>query len=156
MYVIRFVDVKAGIDPCRKLVKLSDPNLWKPAFPEGTTSWQTGHEIRSEAIGISVFATGAEQKPHYHERSWELYQILEGSLIIAVKRFRKDAWTAVNLNIHDIVLLTPGTLHLVDSESQHVTQVIQTPPALSDQILIDNSEEIQIARKVLTDARNGR
>jgi len=156
MYVIRFSDLKTAIDPSRNLVKLSDPNLWKSSFPEGTADWSAGHEIRSEAIGISLFATGTKEKPHYHERSWEMYQVLEGSLVIAVKRFRKDSWAAVTLNVHDMILLTPGTLHLVDSESRHVTQVIQAPPALSDQIVIDDLKETEIARKVLTSARNVR
>ncbi len=149
MYVIRYKDLKSAIDPSRKLVKLSDPNLWKPAWPEGIANWQVGYEIRSNAIGISLFTTGAEQKPHYHERTWELYQVLEGSLKIAVKRFRKDSWTTVVLDKYDMVLLAPGTLHLVDVNCQHITQVIQAPPALSDQVLIEDEREIEAASKTL-------
>lgn len=149
MYVIRYKDLKNTIDPSRKLVKLSDPNLWKPAWQEGIENWQAGYEIRSDAISISLFTTGTKEKPHYHERTWELYQVLEGSLKIAVKRFRKDSWTSIILNAYDMLLLVPGTLHLVDSNCSHTTQVIQAPPALSDQVLIDDSQEIKAANEVL-------
>ena len=134
MHVIRHKDLRNAIDSDRKLVKLSDPNLWKPPWPEGTEDWQEGHEIRNESIGISLFTTGTDEKLHYHERVWELYQVLRGSLRIAVKPFRKSSWEAVVLGIHDMLLLAPGTLHLVDSSCQHITQVIQAPPALSDQV----------------------
>jgi len=134
MYVIRYEDAIGAIDPKRKLVKLSDPNLWKPAWQEGVRNWQTDHEIRSECIGISLFITGTEEKVHFHERIWELYQVLEGSLKVAVKRFRYDNWHPVELKVHDFLLLSPGTPHLVDPRSLHKTQVIQAPPALSDQI----------------------
>lgn len=149
MYIIRYEDLKQGIDPVRKLVKVSDPNLWKPSWPEGIDNWQIGHEIRSEAIGISMFTTGTTEKLHYHEKTWELYQVLEGSLNIAVKRFRKDSWQIVTLRQHDMLLLTPGTLHLVDSNCTHTTQVIQAPPALSDQIIVDDTNEIIGAEEIL-------
>ncbi len=149
MYVIRYRDLKKAIDPERKLVKLSDPNMWKKPWPEGTREWQAGHEIRSESIGISLFTTGTEEKLHYYKRTWELYQVLAGSLKIAVKPFRKGSWSAVILNELDMILLAPGTLHLVDASSQHTTQVIQAPPALSDQIVVDDQEEIDAAVEVL-------
>ena len=137
MYLVRRRDIAGAIDPSRKLVKLSDPNLWKPAWPEGVQEWQTNHEIRSEAIGISLFTTGTQEKVHYHERVWELYQVLEdGPLKVAVKQFRKDKWSLIELGVHDYLLLGPGDVHLVDPRCNHTTQVIQAPPALSDQISV--------------------
>lgn len=149
MYVIRYKDLKGAINTQRNLVKLSDPNLWKPAWPEGTGDWQPGHEIRNEAIGISLFTTYTQEKAHYHARIWELYQVLEGTLRIAFKRFRKDSWSVVSLVQHDILLLAPGTLHLVDSSCVHTTQVIQAPPALADQIMIESPDELAAAEKAL-------
>jgi hypothetical protein len=55
-------------------------------------------------------------------------------------------WTTVVLNERDMIILAPGTLHLVDSNSQHITQVIQAPPALSAQILIEESQESEKSR----------
>ncbi len=147
MYVIRNKDLEGAIDPKRKLVKLSDPNLWKPAWSEGVNEWQPGYEIRSEAIGISMFTTGTDEKAHYHERIWELYQVLKGTLKIAVKRFRKDSWSVVVLEELDMVLFAPGTLHLADKSSKHTTQVIQSPPALTDQIIITDPNQIKLAEK---------
>jgi hypothetical protein len=45
------------------------------------------------------------------------------------------------LNGLDFVWLAPGTAHLVDARCEHTTQVLQTPPALSDQILLSGAEE---------------
>src|ERR1035441_3265674 len=81
MHIIRYRDLTRAIDPKRRLLKLSDPNLWKAASAEGTADWKPGHEIRSEALGISLFTTGTDEKLHYHERTWEIYQVLKGSLI---------------------------------------------------------------------------
>jgi hypothetical protein len=143
MYVIRHNDLKESIDSKRNLVKLSDPNLWKPPQKEGIEPWIPGHEIRNEAIGISLFKTGTtDEKVHYHEKTWELYQVLNGSLIVAVKQFRKDKWKLVNLEQYDMLLLAPGTPHLVDPRCNHLTQVIQTPPTLSDQITITKETEL--------------
>jgi hypothetical protein len=151
MYVIRYNDLIDAIEPARNLIKLSDPNLWKPAWPEGIESWQQGHEIRSGAIGISLFKKGTKEKPHYHERTWELYQPLEGSLRIAVKQFRTDSWRVVVLDQYDILLLAPGTRHLVDAECEHTTQVIKAPPIPSDQFLIEDELEIEAAKEILED-----
>ena len=148
MYVVRCSELKDAIDPDRHLVKLSDPNLWKPPWHEGEQEWKRGHEIRSESIGISLFTTGTAEKVHYHERTWELYQVLEGCLKIAVKHYRRGLWTPVVLNVHDMLLLPPGTLHLADSGYEHMTQVIQAPPALSDQILISDPHEIKLAENI--------
>lgn len=141
MYLVRQFDLTGAIDDSRKLVKLSDPNLWKPAWPEGVQEWKPNHEIRSEAIGISLFRTGTQEKVHFHERVWELYQVLDGSLKVAVKCFRKDNWSLVELGIHDYLLLAPGDVHLVDPRSDHKTQVIQAPPALSDQISVTRKDK---------------
>src|SRR5512138_2033747 len=115
MYVIRYKDLNGAIEPNRKLVKLSSHNIWREPSPEGTADWQPGHEIRSEAFAISLFTTGTNEILHYHETTWEIYQVLEGRLKIAVKPFRLAAWEVVSLDIHDMLLLTPGTFHLVDS-----------------------------------------
>lgn len=149
MHIIRHRNLVEAIDARRNLVKLSDPNLWKQAAPEGIQDWQPGSEIRSEALGISLFRTGTQEKPHYHERVWELYQVLTGRLRIAVKRFRKDAWQLVTLEQHDLLLLAPGTVHLVDSTCEHTSQVIQVPPALSDQVLIEDQDDVAMAEGVL-------
>jgi hypothetical protein len=141
MYVIRFADAQAAIDPVRRLVKIADPNAWKAPWPQGTEAWRMGHELRNDAIGISIFTSGAKQKLHYHEKTWELYQVLEGSLRIAVKPYRSGNWEVVILDRLDMVLLAPGTLHLVDEGGRHVTQVIQTPPALSDQREVTGEDE---------------
>ena len=140
MYIIKHLDLTGAIDPKRKLVKLSDPNLWKPPWPEGPAVWQAGHEIRCEAMGISLFITGTAEKVHFYERIWELYQVLEGSLNVAVKCFRKDNWSLVKLNQHDSLLLSPGDIHFVDPRCEHKTQVIQAPPALTDQIFVKNDD----------------
>lgn len=153
MYVIRYRDLKNAIDPSRKMIKLSDYNLWKLAWPEGTENWQEGNEIRSNAIGISLFTTGTREKPHYHERTWELYQVLEGSLKIILKRYRVDSWTEIVLNRFDMLLMAPGTIHLVDPSCQHITQVIQSPPALSDKVLIDDKQEIKAVNEVLKNSK---
>ncbi len=132
---------------------MSASHLWKAASPEGTFDWEPGHEIRSDALGISLFTTGTDEILHYHERTWEIYQVLEGRLKIAVKPFRQAPWEVVSLAVHDLVVLTPGTLHLVDSTDQHVTQVIQSPPSLSDKVVIRQQEEIDAAKVVLQEDR---
>lgn len=152
MYVIRYSDLKNAIEPARKKVKVSEPNLWKEAWSEGIEDWQQGFEIRSEAIAVSLFTTGTKELLHCHEKIWEIYQVIEGSLRIAVKPFRKSTWSAVVLNSHDMLMLTPGTLHLVDSESEHISLVIQAPPAYRDQVVIENKEEIEAAYEALREA----
>ena len=87
MHVIRYEDLKRAIDKNRNLVKLSDPNLWKPPWPLTIEDWKEGYEIRSDSIGLSLFTSGTSEKLHYHERTWGIYQVLEGSLRIAVKPF---------------------------------------------------------------------
>ena len=149
MYVIRSKHLNGAIDPQRRLVKLLDANLWKPAAPEGTIDWKPGLEIRSEVLGLSLFTTGTNEKLHYHERTWEIYQVLEGRLKIAVKPFRLASWEVVPLAVHDMIILTPGTIHLVDNTCHHTTQVIQTPPALTDQVVITQPDEIEAAKAVL-------
>ncbi len=144
--------MKDAICPKRKLVKISDPNLWKPPQDEGLEDWQKGYEIRNDAIGISIFTTGTDENVHYHEKTWELYQVLEGSLKIAVKHYRTAQWEPILLNEHDMLLLAPGVLHLVDNECNHITQVIQVPPALSDSILFNkdkDAEEVEAAKTAL-------
>jgi hypothetical protein len=141
MYLIRQSDVTAAIEPApHNHVKLSDPNVWKPVWPEGLSPWEPKHEIRSEAIGISLFRTGTKEKVHFHERIWELYEVLHGSLKVAVKCFRKDKWSCVDLAVHDYLLLSPGDVHLVDARCDHKTQVIQAPPALSDQVSVTRDD----------------
>jgi mannose-6-phosphate isomerase-like protein (cupin superfamily) len=149
MYIIRAEAARNAVDPNRRLVKLVDPNLWKPAWPEGSREWQPGHEIRSEALGISVFTAGAEQKVHYHERTWEIYQVLKGQLRFAMKPYRRASWNAVLLSLHDMVVLAPGTVHLAESGGDHVTQVIQAPPAISDQVVCGGEEEQRAAEAAL-------
>jgi oxalate decarboxylase/phosphoglucose isomerase-like protein (cupin superfamily) len=150
MYVIRYKDLNAAIEPDRKLVKLSSHNLWREPSSEGITDWEPGHEIRSEAFAISLFTAGTNEILHYHEKTWEIYQVLEGRLKIAVKPFRLGAWEAVSLDVHDMLLLTPGTLHLVDGTSQHTTQVIQSPSStVPDKIVIAQQDEIDAAKAVL-------
>ena len=95
--------------------------------------------------------TGTDEILHYHERTWEIYQVLEGRLKIAVKPFRLALWEVVSLEVHDMVLLTPGIIHLVDGTCQHVSQVIQSPPSLSDKVVIHQQDEIDAAKAVLQD-----
>lgn len=140
MFVVRYKDLIKAVDQKRKLVKLSDPNLWKQPCPEGVNDWQSGHEIRSELLGISVFQTGTEEKPHFHEWTWEMYQVLRGKLRIAVRPYRNAKWDVVELGELDFVWLSPGTAHLVDAQCDHTTQVLQTPPALSDQKVLTGND----------------
>ncbi len=149
MYVIRYNDLKGAIDPQRRLVKLSASLLWRPPTLEGSADWKPGHEIRSDALGISLFTTGTDEILHYHERTWEIYQVLEGQLKIALKPFRLAPWEVVSLAVHDMILVTPGTLHLVDGTCLHTTQVIQSPPSLADKVVIHEENEIEAAKKVL-------
>jgi mannose-6-phosphate isomerase-like protein (cupin superfamily) len=149
MYVIRYKDFREAIDPQRRLVKLSGCNLWKAPSSEGTSDWEPDHEIRSEAIGISLFTTGTDEILHYHERTWEIYQVLEGRLKIAVKPFRLAPWEAVSLAVHDMIILTPGTFHLIDSTCLHTTHVIQTPASISDKVVIIQPNEIAAAKAAL-------
>jgi mannose-6-phosphate isomerase-like protein (cupin superfamily) len=149
MYVIRYRDLKGAIDPQRKLVKLSSYHLWRPPAPEGSSDWEPGHEIRSDALGVSLFTTGTDEILHYHERTWEIYQVLEGRLKIGVKPFRLAPWEVRALDVHDMIVVTPGTLHLVDGTSLHTTQVIQSPPSLADKVVIRRQEEIDAARNAL-------
>jgi mannose-6-phosphate isomerase-like protein (cupin superfamily) len=149
MYVIRFNDLKGAMDPQRMLVKLSASHLWRACSPEGTSDWEPGHEIRSDVFGISLFTTGTDEILHYHESTWEIYQVLEGQLKIAVKPFRQAPWEALSLAVHDLVMLTPGTIHLVDSTCQHITQVIQSPPSLTDKVVIHQQDEIDAAKAML-------
>lgn len=102
MFIVRAKAARDAIDPKRRLVKLLDPTFGSHRGPEGSHEWQPGHEIRSESLGISVFTAGAEQKVHYHERTWEIYQVLEGQLRFAMKPYRRSSWEAVQLSIHDI------------------------------------------------------
>jgi mannose-6-phosphate isomerase-like protein (cupin superfamily) len=153
MYLIRYKDLQEAIEPDRRLVKLSSHNLWRAPTPEGTGDWKPGHEIRSEAFAISLFTTGTHEILHYHEKTWEIYQVLEGRLKIAVKPFRLTAWEAVSLDVHDMLLLTPGTIHLVDSTCQHTTQVIQSPSSTkTDKVVITDQYQIDAAKKVLIES----
>jgi mannose-6-phosphate isomerase-like protein (cupin superfamily) len=156
MYIIRYNDLERAIDPRRKLVKLAEANLWKQPWPEGISAWQEGYEIRSPAVGISLFTTGTEEKLHFHERTWEFYQVLKGSLKVAIKPYRKSAYSVVELNELDMVLLTPGTLHLVDSSSNHVTQVIQIPPSISDQHIVIDQDEYDAAKEAFAQPQSER
>ena len=151
MYIIRYNRLKNAIEEQRKKVKLIEPILWKPPWPEGLNEWESGFEIRNEVIGISLFTNGAEEKLHYHEKTWEVYQVLEGKLKIAVKPYKKGEWSVVLLNEHDMIILAPGILHLVDSKSFHVTQVIQVPPAYHDQIVTTDQYEVDLANKKLNE-----
>lgn len=146
MNVIRYEDMKAGIDPARNLVKVVEANLW---MPESEMLWQPGREIRSDVLSLSLFREGTEEEVHYHERAWEVYQTLEGSLNIVFKRFKSDAWSKVTLGARDLLILRPGTWHLVDRDSRHMTQVMQIPPAISDKIEVRDEEEIEAARLAL-------
>lgn len=152
MYVVCYQDFRGAIHSQRKLVKLSTPTLWLPPAPEGTADRLPDHEIRSEALGISLFTTGTYEIPHYHERTWEMYQVLEGRLKIAVKPFRLAQWEVVSLAVHDIIILTPGTFHLADSSCQHTTQVIQSPASLSDKVVMTEESEIEAANAVLRES----
>ncbi len=136
MNVVRYSDLHRAIDPDRKLVKLAERVLWKPAWPGGAVDWQVGHEVESETIGVSLFTTGACEDLHSHERVWELYQVIEGLLVIAVSDDDGVSWHIIELRQHDLLLLPPGELHLVDSTSQHVTLVVQVPPASSDKQVV--------------------
>ncbi len=149
MYVVRYKHFKEAIHPQRKLVKLSARNLWQPPAVEGTADWIPNHEIRSEALGISLFTTGTHEILHYHETTWEMYQVLEGRLKIAVKSFRLGQWEVVSLAVHDMIILTPGTFHLVDNTCQHTTHVIQSPASISDKVVITEPSEIEAAHAVL-------
>ena len=153
MYVVRHEDLVGAIDRKRKLVKLSDPNLWKPAWPEGAADWKPGHEIRSDAVGISLFTTGTVEEVHYHERTWEVYQVLRGSLRVAVRPHRRGGWRGLVLDELDLLLLSPGTIHLVDAKSRHTTQVIQAPPALSDQVRLDDLVSQGLHRRTIQQQR---
>jgi hypothetical protein len=75
--------------------------------------------------------------------------VLEGRLKIAVKPFHLAPWEVISLAVHDLVILTPGTMHLVDGTCLHVTQVIQSPPSLTDKVAIHQQNEIDAAKAVL-------
>lgn len=148
MFVIRHRDLVSAIEPERKLVKIAEPELWKPEASMGPDDWRAGTEIRCDRASFSVFRTGAAQTAHYHESSWEMYQVLRGKLRIAVRPNGSDGWNVVALGPLDVLWLPPKTPHFVDSSAEHLSQVIQTPPAGDDKVALE-PEQAQRARDAL-------
>jgi len=146
MYILRHRDVVAGIEPERNLVKLAEPVLYKPQATGGLADWRPGTEIESDHIALSVFRTGSAEKAHFHERAWEMYQVLSGRLRIAVRPHRATDWSVVTLEALDILWLPPHVAHLADSESEHTSQVLQAPPASDDKVVLAPSEADDAAR----------
>jgi quercetin dioxygenase-like cupin family protein len=122
-------DLEPALAP-RDKVKLSEANLWRPAAPPGL--WTMGHEVRCDAMSFGFFRTGAPESTHKHERTWELYQVLEGALQLSVRDYRLGAWVPVTVTAGQLLLLPPGAGHLVDQHSRHLSAVFQSPPAISD------------------------
>ena len=152
MHRIRFTVAKGAIDPGRNLVKIIDRHTWKPVCQQ--EEWQPGTEIRCDGVGCSLFRTGTKEAPHYHDGTWELYLVLEGSLRIAVKPHQTAKWEVRVVGQHDILLLPPGTVHVVDSKSDHVTMVFQAPPAVkADKREITDFDDIRAATMALEAAR---
>lgn len=150
MYIVRYKALKSAIESDRKKVKLVEPVLWKKAWSEGIEDWKPGYEIRNNNIAISLFTTGTQESLHYHATCWEIYQVLEGELKIALKPNRKGDWEAIRLHQFDMILIGPGTMHLVDTSSNHFSQVLQAPPSSGeDQRKIDDVEEQRAARQAL-------
>ncbi len=150
MYIVRYKALKDAIEPERKKVKLIEPVLWKKAWSEGIEDWRPGHEIRNNNIAMSLFTTGSRESLHYHCACWEIYQVLEGQLKIAIKPTKKGEWEAFRLHQFDMTLIGPGTRHIVDASSKHVSQVFQAPPSSGeDQRIITETEEEDAARQVL-------
>lgn len=148
MHLVRHADLRSALDPQRHLVKLSEQFLWKSPAPAGLMPWKPGTEIHSESLAISLFEPGAEQKPHYHEGTWEMYQVLEGALRIAVNQ-GDGGWRCVRLERLDMLLVRPGTPHLVEAGGDHLTQVIQSPPAGCDQTIVEDAETVGAACRAL-------
>ena len=149
MYIIRHSELLRAVDQDSHLVKLIVPEVYKSIWSKGLGEWSAGYEILSEAIGISLFTTGTKEKIHYHDKTWEIYQVLRGALRIFVKPSDNAEWASIILGELDMVVLVPGTIHFVDATSNHITQVIQAPPALLDQKIIENIDEIKAIEKAL-------
>jgi len=114
----------------RDKVKIAEGNLWRPQAPPGV--WSAGSEILSEAVAFGFFRTGAPETAHQHERSWELYHVVEGQLCLNVRSHRLGPWEPVVLTSSDVLVLPPGAAHLVDTGCRHLSMAVQAPPAISD------------------------
>jgi oxalate decarboxylase/phosphoglucose isomerase-like protein (cupin superfamily) len=77
-----------------------------------------------------------------------MYQVLEGTLRIALRE-PNGRWICIGLGPLDMMIIRPGTAHLVESGGSHLTQVIQAPPAGGDQVVVDGERETLAALEVL-------
>lgn len=133
---IRRQELEPALAP-RDKVKVVESNLWRPPAPPGV--WQVGSEIRSDILAFGVFRTGAPESTHKHQRTWELYQVLEGSLDFHLRPYRLGPWEPVTLTQGQALLLPPGTGHLVSERSDHLSMVFQSPAAGSDREIVSYS-----------------
>lgn len=114
----------------RDKVKIAEANLWRPEAPPGR--WRPGQEIACEAVALSLFRAGAAESAHLHERSWEVYRVLEGELRVQLRSHRLAPWAEVGLVPGQLMVLAPGEAHLVQPVDEHLSMVLQFPPAISD------------------------
>jgi len=136
VWVIRQGEIEPALGP-RDKVKIVEPKLWRPPAKPG--DWKAGCEIRCASMGFGVFRKGAPESTHSHQRTWEMYQVLDGTLELSLRRHRLGPWEAVAVESGQALLLPPGTGHIVHRDSVHVTAVIQSPPAISDRETVSYS-----------------
>jgi mannose-6-phosphate isomerase-like protein (cupin superfamily) len=132
-WLVRPAEVEPALGP-RDSAKIAVGNLWRPQSPPGL--WQGGTEILCEKMALGVFRTGAPETAHQHERTWEIYQVLEGSLNLMVRDYRLGPWQEVVVRPQEALVLPPGTAHMVRESSRHLSAVIQAPPAISDREIV--------------------
>lgn len=122
-------DVVAALEP-RGKVKVVEAELWRPSSPRGT--WAPGTEIPSDALALSFFRGGCPERPHVHGRAWELYAVVRGALAIDVQDAPGQPWTARAVGCGEALALPPEAPHLVHEDCDHLSAVVQVPPALGD------------------------
>lgn len=134
-WLVRRSEVLSALEP-RGKVKLVEGELWRPAAEPGL--WSAGTEILSNSLALSFFRGGTEETAHVHQRSWEAYLVLEGSLALDVRPPVEGAgWERVELSAPEGLVVEPGAAHLVDRRSRHLSAVLQAPPGTTDKRLVE-------------------
>lgn len=100
-----------------KVVRGDEGNIVKPP----------GEEIReilsSEELGIGIAEAKTEDaEPHYHEKTGEIYFVLQGKGKMDVGDETLD------LGPRDLVYIPPGTMHRAYSDGEFESLVISVPP----------------------------
>lgn len=99
---------------------------WRESFESACGTLLEG--TRTE--NFSTFRAEIKEKTdaHYHEKSEELFIILEGKGILRVKELGADEVREVELEEGKEVLISPMNIHQVEPDGKLVVETVNFPP----------------------------